>query len=109
MASTIGRVQNLVVKNGEVESQSETDRVGRSKFGLGYICSILDKRGLGWAHMVLITSTYLVSLMSGSGGDLALLARCKLCQVTVVVALPATHSRLASGPPTFGTKSALQQ
>jgi hypothetical protein len=39
--------------------------------------------------------------MSGSSGDLALLARCKLRKVTVVVALPFTRSRLAYDPVTF--------
>jgi hypothetical protein len=52
--------------------------------------------------MTLIAFTYLVSLMSGSSGDLALLARCKLRKVTVVVALPFTRSRLAYDPVTFG-------
>ena len=101
MASTVGRVQDLVVENGEVESQSETDWVSWSELGLSYICSILGKVELGLAHVTLTVFTYLVSLMSGSSGDFALLARCKLCKVTMVVALPATRSILAYDPPTF--------
>jgi hypothetical protein len=101
VASTIGRVQDLVVENGEVESQSKTDWMSRSELGLSYICSILGKVKLGLAHMTLIVFTYLVSLMSGSSGNLALLARCKLRKVTMVVALPVTHSILGYDPPTF--------
>jgi hypothetical protein len=51
------------------------------------------------AHIVIIASTYFVSLMSGSGGDLALLARCKLRQITMVVTLPVMQSILVYDPP----------
>lgn len=41
VASTVGRVQNLVVENGEVEGESETDGVGRGEFGLSDIGGVL--------------------------------------------------------------------
>ena len=41
MAGTIGRVQDLVVENGEVECETEADRVSRSKIGLSDIGSVL--------------------------------------------------------------------
>ena len=41
MASLIGRVEDLVVENGEVEGESETDGVGRGEFGLSDIGGVL--------------------------------------------------------------------
>lgn len=41
VASTVGRVQNLVVEDGEVESEPKTDGVGRSQLGLSDIGSVL--------------------------------------------------------------------
>jgi len=43
MASTIWRVQNLVIEDGEVEGQAEADWVGWGKFGLSDIGSVLWK------------------------------------------------------------------
>lgn len=100
MASTVGRVQNLVVENGEVESQTQADGVSRGQLGLGDIGSALgkietasvtrkccDRRG----------QSYLVRLVRGSGGNLALLARGELGEVAVVVTLPVKHTLVRDG------------
>lgn len=70
VASLVGRVEDLVVEDGEVESQTQTDGVGRSQVGLG---------NLGGS---------LVGLERGIGGGLAALTNGELGQVTVVVTLP---------------------
>lgn len=41
MASTVGRVQDLVVENGEVEGETKTDGVGRGEISLGNIGGVL--------------------------------------------------------------------
>ena len=70
LASLIGRVEDLVVENGEVQGETETDGVGRSKVGGGNIGSSL------------------VSLERLVGRGLALVTNGKLGKVAVVVALP---------------------
>lgn len=42
MASAIGGIQNLVVEDGEVESEAKADGVGRSEVGLGNIGGVLN-------------------------------------------------------------------
>jgi hypothetical protein len=70
VASLVGRVQNLVVEDREVQSESETDGVGRGEVSLGNLGGVL------------------VSLERLVGGGLALVAESKLSEVTVVVTLP---------------------
>jgi hypothetical protein len=70
LASLIGRVEDLVVENGEVQCETETDGVGRGKVGGGNIGSGL----VGLERLV--------------GGSLALVTNGELGKVTVVVALP---------------------
>lgn len=70
MASLVGRVEDLVVENGEVQCETETDGVGRSKVGGSNIGSSL------------------VSLERLVGRGLALVTNGELGKVTVVVALP---------------------
>ena len=41
VASTVGRVQDLVVENGEVEGETKTDGVGRGEISLGNIGGVL--------------------------------------------------------------------
>jgi hypothetical protein len=70
LASLVGRVENLVVENGEVQRETETDGVGRGKVGSSNIGSSL----VGLERLV--------------GRGLALVTNGKLGEVTVVVALP---------------------
>lgn len=42
VASSVRRVQNLVVENGEIEGKTKTDGMGRGELGLCNIRSILD-------------------------------------------------------------------
>jgi len=42
MASTIGRIQDLVIEHREIEGKAKTDRVGRGELGLGNIRSVLS-------------------------------------------------------------------
>lgn len=72
MAGLVRRIEDLIVKDGEVKGKSETDRVGRSKISLG---------NLGGS---------LVSLEGSIGGGFAAVANSELSQVTVVVTLPVT-------------------
>lgn len=88
MASTVGRVQDLVVEDGEVEGQAEADGVGWGQLGLGDVGSVLRGRGLATPEGSVWYTTDLVSLVGSSGSNLALLARSKLSQVAVVVTLP---------------------
>ncbi len=41
MAGSIGRIEDLVVEDGEIERESQTDRVGRRQLGLGDLGGIL--------------------------------------------------------------------
>jgi hypothetical protein len=41
MAGTIRRVEDLVVEDGEVKGETETDGVGRSELGLGNVGRVL--------------------------------------------------------------------
>jgi len=70
MASLVRRVQDLVVKDGEVQGKTKTNWVGWGKVGL---------RNLGGC---------LVSLERLVGGGLALVTHGELGEVTVVVTLP---------------------
>jgi hypothetical protein len=71
VASLIGRVENLVVEHGEVEGETKTDGVGRSKIGLSNLGGVL------------------VGLEGLVGRALSLLGDGELGEVAVVVALPA--------------------
>ena len=70
MASLVGRVQDLVVEDREVQSESETDGVGRGEVSLGNLGGVL------------------VSLERLVGRGLALVTKSELGEVTVVVTLP---------------------
>lgn len=72
MASLVGRVEDLVVENGEVKGQTQADRVGRGEFGLR------DFRGA------------LVGLERHVGGTLTAVANGELGEVAVVVSFPAS-------------------
>lgn len=45
VACTVRRVEDLVVEDGEVQSKTEADGVGRSQFGLGNIGGVLFMHG----------------------------------------------------------------
>jgi hypothetical protein len=70
MAGLVGRIEDLVVENGEVEGKTKADRVRRSKVGLG---------NLGGS---------LVGLERLISRGLALITNSKLGEVTVIVAFP---------------------
>jgi len=70
VASLVGRVQDLVVEDREVQSESETDGVGRGEVSLGNLGGVL------------------VSLERLVGRGLALVTKSELGEVTVVVTLP---------------------
>lgn len=42
VACAVGRVEDLVVEDGEVQGETKADRVGRGKVGLGNIRGVLD-------------------------------------------------------------------
>lgn len=94
MAGTVGRIKDLVVKDGEVEGQTQADGVGRRQLGLGDIGSALrgfENSSVADRFLYVAVgdgNSYLVSLVGGSGGNLALLAGRELGEVAVVVALP---------------------
>ena len=48
VASTVGRVQNLVVEDGEVQGETETDGVGGRELRLGDVGGALRDAGLVW-------------------------------------------------------------
>jgi hypothetical protein len=77
LASLVGRVEDLVVEDGEVQGETETDGVGRSKV-------LSSDLGGG-----------LVSLEGLVGGGLALVANGELGKVAVVVTLPISRMWLA--------------
>lgn len=70
LAGLVRRVEDLVVKDREVQGKTETDRVSRGEVGL---------RNLGGG---------LVGLKGLVGRALALVTECELGQVAVVVTLP---------------------
>ena len=70
VAGLVGRVEDFVVEDGKVKSQSKTDGVGRSKICLS---------NLGGS---------LISLKRGIGGGLAAVTDSELREVSVVIALP---------------------
>jgi hypothetical protein len=43
LASLVGGVEDLIVEHREVESQSQTNRVGRRQVGLGNTCKAKEK------------------------------------------------------------------
>lgn len=73
MTGTVWGVQNLVVENGEIESEPEADRVRRCQLSLGDIGSVLCTNQLSRIIDKVGKSHHLVGLMSGSGCSLALL------------------------------------
>ena len=88
MASTVGGVEDLVVEDGEVEGETETDGVSGSELSLGNVGVRLCS-GVRWLllHSVLIAS-YLVGLVCSSRSNLALLTGSEFGEVAVVVSLP---------------------
>ena len=88
VASTVGRVQDLVVEDREVQRKAETDGVGRCELSLGNVGGRLCS-GVRWLllHSVLIAS-YLVGLVCSSRSNLALLTGSEFGEVAVVVSLP---------------------
>ena len=96
MAGTVGRVQDLVVEDGEVEGQAKADGVGGGELGLGNVGGTLrggqvsasSNRRKARAMDELLENPYLVSLVGSGGSNLALLARGELGEVAVVVTLP---------------------
>lgn len=71
MAGLVGRVEDLIVEDGEVKSQAQADGVGRCEVGLS------DFSGA------------LVGLERSISGTLTAVANGKLGQIAVVVTLPA--------------------
>jgi hypothetical protein len=87
VARAVGRVQDLVVEDREVEGETQADGVGGGELGLGNVGGVL------WDMLVSdrvcgVWELYLVSLVCGSGSTLALLSRGELGQVAVVITLP---------------------
>lgn len=80
VASKVGSVQNLVVKDREVEGQSKTDGVSRGQVGLGNVGGVL------------------VGLEGLVGRLLAAVSHGELSEVTVVVTLPDKGSVLHKQP-----------
>lgn len=89
VAGTVGRVEDFIVEDGEVEGETETDGVRGGQVSLGNVGGVLS----GQYYCPLLQTkqnqiTHLVGLVGGGSGDLALAARSKLGQITVVVTLP---------------------
>jgi hypothetical protein len=70
VASLIGRIEDLIVEDREVEGETKTDRVGWGEVSAGNFGGVL----VGFEGLV--------------GRDLALITHGELRQVTVVVSLP---------------------
>lgn len=89
MTCTVGRVQDLVVEDGEVQRQAQSDRVRRRQFGLGDVGSILNSSVVVdmvcWRGRI-----HLVCVVGSGSGILTLVTRGKFGQVPVVVTLPVT-------------------
>lgn len=81
MASLIGRVENLVVEDGEIQREAKPDRMRRGEVRLGNLRGIL------------------VRLQGLVGRLLALIAGGKLGQITVVISLPVSIRKCASATP----------
>ena len=103
MAGTVWGVQDLVVEDGEVEGQAKADGVGWSQLGLCNVGGILDRALEYGSNIVIQVGTNLVSLVSSSCSNLALLARGKLSQVAVVVTLPVVEPKSAYAQPIVKT------
>jgi hypothetical protein len=89
VASAVGRVEDLVVEDREVEGQTQPDRVGWGELGLCDVGSVLyGKRSAQPPKHSISETTNLVGLVGGLGGLLPLIARGELGEVTVVVTLP---------------------
>lgn len=96
MACTVGRVEDLVVENGEVEGKTKTDGVGGGELGLGNVGGALFGEWLKESGCkAVMKMPYLVCLVSGGSSALALLATGELGKVTVVVTLPAVGCQWA--------------
>ena len=50
VASSVGRIEDFVIKYGKVERQSEPDRVGGLHFGLGNIVRLLIRLSAVFGH-----------------------------------------------------------
>lgn len=79
MASLIGRVQDLVIEDGEVQCETETDRMSWGKVG----CGNFGGRFVGLQGLI--------------GRDLTLVTKCKLSKVTMIVALPMSERQSYAG------------
>jgi hypothetical protein len=89
MASTVGRVQDLVVEDREVQRKAQTDGVGRCELGLSDVGGRLyDSQLFVDLPVRGVIASYLVGLVCSGRGDLALLTGGELGKVTVVVSLP---------------------
>jgi hypothetical protein len=96
MASTVGRVEDLVVKDGEVQRKTEADGVRRRELSLGNIGSRLCAAVSGTVIYYIIAASYLVCLVCGSCSNLALLSGRELGEVAVVVTLPVMRGMSAT-------------
>jgi hypothetical protein len=97
VASAVGRVQDLVVEDREVQGQTQADGVGRGELGLSNVGGRLWIRSMSVLQVNHVVASYLVGLVCGGSGNLALLAGSELGEVTVVVTLPAWLSVLCGG------------
>lgn len=70
VASLVGRVEDLIVEDGEVQGKTKSDRVSRSEIGLSNL------------------SGGLVSFKRLVGGLLSLIGGCEFGEVAVVITLP---------------------
>jgi hypothetical protein len=50
VACTVGRVQDLVVEDGEVEGKAKADGVGRGELSLGDVGSALKEDKSAWSR-----------------------------------------------------------
>ena len=89
VASAVGRVQDLVVEDREVQGQTQADGVGGGELGLSNVGGRLWTQSMLALQVNHVVASYLVRLVCGGSGNLALLAGSELGEVTVVVTLPA--------------------
>lgn len=103
VACAVRGVQDLVVKHGEIEGETEADGMGGRELCLCNIGSSLTG-WLAWHAFDQPWVQYLVSLVCCGCSTLALLARGEFGQVAVIVSLPAiptsVHHRYSSAPAT---------